>query len=215
MTRKALLLGVAFLVGLSAGAQEFPKAEVAAMYSYSRFSPSPHYTPNLNLNGGGGAITVNVNSCFGIKAEFTGYAGSQATFRIPAGNPIAPTGAIVKGDANLFTYLFGPQIKVRAHKYQPYVHFLFGGAHSTVYANAETACANICNPIAPTTGTGHPSQNAFAMAIGGGLDIPLNRRIALRVGQFDFLMTRFANRWDTDNQHNFRYSAGFVFNFGQ
>ncbi len=215
MTRKVLLLGLVILVGVAAVGQEFPKVEVAAMYSYARFSPSPHYTPNLNLNGGGGAVTFNINSYLGIKAELDGFAGSQATFTIPAGNPIAPTGAVVKGDANLFTYLFGPQIKYRAHKFQPYLHFLFGGAHTTAYANAETHCSGICQPIAPTSGSGHPSDNAFAMALGGGIDIPFNRRFALRVGQFDYLMTRFSNRWDTDNQHNFRYSAGIVFHFGQ
>src|SRR5258708_25988578 len=40
-----------------------------------------------------------------------------------------------------YTTLFRSQIKVRAHRFQPYGHLLFGGAHSNVYGNAfHTIC---------------------------------------------------------------------------
>jgi opacity protein-like surface antigen len=214
MQRKALLLAAVVMVGLAAFAQEFPRAEVGVMYSYSRFTPSTHYAPNLNLNGGGGEVAFNVNSWLGIKAELMGSGASKATFTIPSGDPIAPRGANVQVSGNLFTYLFGPRIRVPLGRFHPYLHALFGGAHSSVFANAESACSGICQPIAPTTASSKPSQNAFGMALGGGLDIPVGHVVGIRVAQVDYLMTRFTNRFATNNQNNFRYSAGVVFNFG-
>jgi hypothetical protein len=53
------------------------------------------------------------------------------------------------------------------------------------------------------------SDSAFTMAFGGGLDYNLNRKFAVRVGQFDYLPTRFGG----ETQNNFRYSAGVVVRF--
>jgi hypothetical protein len=214
MIRRSVLLGIVILVGLAAVAQEFPRAEVGVMYSYTRFSPSARYAPNLNLNGGGGSVTFNLTSYLGIKAELMGSGASKATFTIPKGDPIAPGGANVKVSGNLFSYLFGPQIRIPAGKARPYFHALFGGAHTSVFANAESACSGVCQPIAPAAGSAKPSQNAFGMAFGGGLDIPVGHVVGIRVAQVDYLMTRFSNRFATNNQNNFRYSAGIVFNFG-
>lgn len=223
MTRKALLVGSILILGLAACAQEFPRAEVAVTYSYARFSPATHYTPNMNLNGGGGSFTYNLNSWFGIKADLHGFGASKATFTIPPGSSILPsgTGATFKTSGNLFTYLFGPQIKIRAEKVHPYVHALFGAAHTSVFADAAVACPDcILNPLSSTTSTGTtvsraPSGNAFAMELGGGIDIPVHKNVAIRVGEVDYLMTRFNNSLETGNyQHNFRYSAGVLFSFG-
>jgi hypothetical protein len=213
--RKVALVGVVVLLTqLVLMAQENPRVEAAAMYSFVRFSPSAKYTPNLNLNGGGGSVTYNFSSYLGVKAELDGYAGSQATFIIPTGDPICPPGCRLTGDANLFTYVFGPQLKLRMRKIQPYFHVLLGGAHTTAFARAEAACTGVCQPIATGSRAAGPSDNAFAMTPGGGIDVPIGHTIALRVGQFDYLITRFKNRFDTTNQHNFRFSAGMVFNFG-
>jgi hypothetical protein len=47
------------------------------------------------------------------------------------------------------------------------------------------------------------------MAFGGGADVTLNKTFAVRVGQFDYLMTRFGG----DSQNNVRFSTGVVFKF--
>jgi hypothetical protein len=60
------------LVGLAAWSQDFPRAEVAADYSYSRFYPVAGGTQSLSLNGGGGALVVNVTNYFGIKMDLQG-----------------------------------------------------------------------------------------------------------------------------------------------
>jgi hypothetical protein len=52
------------------------------------------------------------------------------------------------------------------------------------------------------------------MAFGGGVDIPLNKHISIRPGEFDYLLTRFNNAFTNGNQNNLRYSAGVNFSFG-
>jgi outer membrane immunogenic protein len=100
------------------------------------------------------------------------------------------------------TYLFGPRFNWRHSRLNPYVQSLFGGAHAW-------------NSPSNTT------QNAFAMATGGGLDYNLTRHISIKPIQVEYLMTRFdsarlgpANGSFGDHQNDVRYSAGVVFKFG-
>src|SRR5262249_49093298 len=125
-----------------------------------------------------------------------------------------PNGAQGNASGDIFTYMFGPQIKVRAHGLHSFAHLLFGAAHANIYSNAYKA---ICTP---SVGTGScnfkqsPADDAFAMAFGGGVDIPLNHTISFRPAEIDYLLTRFTNPFANSNQNNFRYSAGLVFSFG-
>ena len=60
------------------------------------------------------------------------------------------------------------------------------------------------------------TSDAFAMAFGGGVDVPVSRTISLRPAEFDYFLTRFTNPFTgTNNQNNFRYSAGIVFTLGR
>ena len=202
---------VVLLLGLAASAQEFPRYEVAVDYSYARFNPNAAYTQAKSLNGGGGSIVINWNEYLGIKADFQGYGSNKTTFNIMP-NPRFPTGATGVVSGNLFTYMFGPQFKVRAHGLHPYAHLLFGAAHSNVYHNAY---GTICQPIVGSCAfKGAPSENAFAMAFGGGVDIPLHHVVSFRPVEIDYLLTDFTNQFANSNQNNFRYSAGVVFSFG-
>lgn len=91
-------------------------------------------------------------------------------------------------NAKLHSFTFGPTLRAPMGKATPYFHALFGGAHAS--------------------GAGM-SENAFAYAFGGGLDVNVGKRAALRIGQFDYFGTHF----QSENQKNFRYSAGVVFKF--
>lgn len=211
MMKKILLVTSILLLGLAAFAQEFPRGELAVTYSYLRYAPSAQYTKGHSLNGGGGGFTYNFNDYVGLKMDLGGFGSNTTTFTIPS-NSNFPVGGIGRVQGNLFTYLFGPQIKFRTPKLHPYGHLLFGGAHSNVYANAYKI---ICQPIAggcPTSKA--PSGDAFAMAFGGGVDIPVHHNVSVRVGEVDYLLTRFTNAFTDTNQSNIRYSAGIVFTFG-
>ena len=204
---KSIVFGAVLLFALGALAQDYSKAELAIDYTYFRYNPSHAYTKNgHSLNGGGGSIDYNFTEYLGVKAEFEGYGSYGYTFVIPA--PIvSPRGTIPAGtfhaNGNLFTYLFGPQLKFRAPHFQPYAHILFGGGHSNVYANLFT--------VSGSTGKA-PAGNCFALAFGGGVDFPVTKSIAIRPAEVDYVLTRFNNSV-TGNQSNFRYQAGVVFSF--
>jgi len=205
------MLGILLLFGAVAFAQDYAKVEVPVGYSYMRFNPENSNTvSSFSLNGGGGGVTVYVNHMFGITAEFNGYGSLSKTFVFPAtANSPCPAGCTVKADGNLFTYNVGPVLKYRSQHFEPFVEALFGGAHSNVYGNLFKACQGAC------TTSSNPSNNGFDFIIGGGIDIPVTKSIAIRPAQFDFVLTRFGNGFTNGNQNqsNFRYQAGVVFRF--
>jgi hypothetical protein len=89
------------------------------------------------------------------------------------------------------TYLFGPRINFRSkRRLDPYAQLLVGGVHSA--------------------GTGRVSANAYAMTIGGGLDVRAGDLVSLRVAQAEYLLTRFGGA----QQNNFRFATGIVLRFG-
>ena len=206
--RNVFLVSAAMLLGLTAFAQDYSKFEVAVDYSYVRYSPSHAYVRNsYSLNGAGGAVDYNFTRYIGVKAEFEGYGSNTQTFTAPPGSTVCPTGCSGSVQANMFTYLFGPQIGIRTGKFRPFANLLFGGAHSNFYANAHSLEGSAATA---------PAGNTFAMVFGGGFDIPVNHSgtIAIRPAEADYFYTRFNNS-QTGAQSNFRYQAGVVFNFGQ
>lgn len=84
-----------------------------------------------------------------------------------------------------FQYLAGPRFYARGYRTTPFVHALVGGM--TVVGG-------------PDNGTG------FAMGVGGGLDIDVGNRMAVRLFQFDYLPRRFDDQW----KHNIRVGVGLV-----
>lgn len=208
---KSTLLGAVLLLATAVWAQDFPRAEVAVDYSYARYAPSAAYTQGHSLNGAGGAAVYNINRYLGIKMDLQGYGSNTSRFVIPSTVNI-PGGGTANVSGNLFTYLFGPQVKLRTPKLQPWGQLLFGGAHSNVYGNAFK---NICQPLPGACRfSTAPAGNAFAMAFGGGVDIPITNTISFRPGEVDYLLTNFRNQFNGSNQNNFRYSAGVNFSFG-
>ncbi len=211
---KVFMIGAILLSGMATTwAQEFPRAEVAVDYAYQRYAPTIKYAQGHSLNGGGGSVVFNWNEYLGIKAELQGYTSSKVGFNIPV-TPTFPLGLQGNVQGNLFTYLFGPQLKVRAHRFEPFGSLLFGGAHTNLYGNAYK---NICQPVFPAncTVTKAPTAEAFALSVGGGVDIPINKVIAFRPGEFSYVMTRFSNPFTgTNNQNHFRYTLGINFSLG-
>jgi hypothetical protein len=53
------------------------------------------------------------------------------------------------------------------------------------------------------------------VVLGGGVDIKVTSHLAIRPIEVDYYLTRFINNFTTgnNNQNNFRYQAGLVFEF--
>src|SRR6516225_5771652 len=213
MIRRAACIGALFLAcSIMAWTQKAPKSELDLDYSFARYAPSASYTKGHSFNGGGGRIVFNVNHWLGIAGDFQGYNSNTTQFTIPAGSPNFPGGVNGSVSGNLFTYLFGPVIKFRNGPVQPFFDVLPGAAHSNVYGNAF---ATLCQPVAGRCSfSTTPQGNGFALSAGGGLDIPINRRVCIRPGEFDYLYTRFVNQFNNAGQNNFRYLAGLGVNMG-
>lgn len=210
--RKLLVTTAVLLSSISMWAQEFPRAEVGLDYSYARFSPSAPYSQGHSLNGGGGSIAYNFNEYIGIKMDLQGYGSTENRINISPNN-LFPNGLSGTAHGNLFTYLFGPQVTLRTHMVHPFGHVLFGGGHSNVYSNLfRQFCASQTGNC--PTFTKNPTNHAFAMAFGGGVDIPVGKHVAIRPAEIDYLLTTFDNPFTGgSNQHNFRYAAGVIFSF--
>ena len=211
-----LLLGIlACLVAIPATAQDsVPRVEVSGDYSYFRFTPAISQLPSRSLNGGGGSANFNLTNYFGIKAEFMGYGSTSwlTTFAAPV---VTPGGTIPAGtynaQGNMFTYQFGPTYTYRTETTNVFGEILFGGSITNGYPNLVKAI-NAGGGTLAATGEQHP----FTMVVGGGLDININKRIAFRPLEMDYVLTRYSNPVSfVNNQNSFRFLMGFVFRFGE
>jgi hypothetical protein len=109
--------------------------------------------------------------------------------------PVLP----LKTNSAMYTYLFGPRILSRkSDRAGPFAQILLGGGRLNASSGGIKA-----------------GENAFAIAIGGGLDVPFRSHFTIRVVEADYLLTRFANGSGVSAmQDNFRVSAGLVYRFG-
>src|SRR5271157_2753408 len=143
---------------MTAFAQDYPKFEVPIGFSFINVHPNIAGLTSFNVFGGGGGLVYNFTPLIGVKAEFDGYTQGSGQKLFQDGNLVGNV------SGNLFTYLFGLQIKKHSGKIQPFGEALFGGAHTNLDANickAEGGC-----------GSGSGSNNGFAMEYGLGLTSP-------------------------------------------
>jgi hypothetical protein len=198
--KKTLLLSAGLLIGVGvSAAQDVPKAEIAFGYSFINVHPEYPQISSFNVNGGGASFVYNIGNYFGIKAEFMGYTGG-------GGAQLRKYGYTGNVSGNLFTYEFGPQIKKHSGKIQPFGEALFGAGHTGVFGT-------IYNAINGIQAAGN-SNNAFAMELGGGLDIPVNRIISIRPVEADYILTEFSNNKAGATQNSFRYFGGIDLTLG-
>jgi hypothetical protein len=195
----------------TAYAQRF---EVFGDYTYFRYNPTITGLNTRSLNGGGGGAQVNFLKIFGLKGEFQGYMSTQTEVDVtsPISTPkgIIPIGTY-KSNATMFSYLFGPVVRIPTKHIRPFGELLFGGVNTNLYTQLNNSLIANGGKVDASGSTQHP----FALALGGGLDVAVNKSVAIRIGEFDFMLTRFTNIWtNSNNQHNFRYLAGVVFTFG-
>jgi hypothetical protein len=203
--RRLHVVWFVLLSSMAAWAQSVPQVEFAAGYTYMDFHANVPQLTSESFNGGGGAVVFNPLSWLGVKAEIMGYSfGSDWTHKLLA---LGYTGT---SGTSLFTYQFGPQYKKHSGKFQPYIQSLYGVAHSSGYEAVLRARGT--GTYVLTSGGGN---NAFAMELGGGLDIPISSHLQLRPAELDYQLTRFGFRNFSANQNNFKYFGGINFIFGE
>lgn len=192
MKIRTFIIAAMCISGFSAYAQEgsTPVVETGLNYTFTRINPGGSLT-SYNANGGSGYVEYNLNHVVGLVADLgANYASTVNGFSL---------------NNTTFTYLFGPRFNWRLSHFTPYVQTLVGGAR---FSNAY-------DPGSPSPVLG-VSENTFAAAIGGGVDVNLTDHIALKPIQVEYFMTQLPSEFVNVNQvqNNLRYSAGVVFKFG-
>jgi hypothetical protein len=202
MKRIALLIAAALLWGGVAFAQDNPRFEVTGDYSFFRStSPLSSAWDSINYNGGGGDVTFFLTPHFGAKADFQGYNSANQCANASYGFNGCAGG-------NLITYMFGPVVKYRINKFEPFGELLFGASHSNIFTNACNANIGLCATSSPTT-------TAFTVALGGGVDLKLTHHLGVRLFDVDYVPTHFTNNFSGGNslQNSLRVQTGIQFRF--
>lgn len=209
--RKSWLLAALLVVlgmALPVKAQDTSKFNVYVGYDYVHAQVSntsfgaPSGFSTLNFNGGSIQGAYNVLPYLAAVAEFGGY--YEAASPVFGGS---------YGPAGVISYMFGPRLNISRGRVSPYVQVLMG---------ASTLGPAIASKTGAQLNSGTDTE--FSMTAGGGVDVALSRRIAIRPAQVEYYLTRFytctlgppaANCTGiVRSQNNFRFSAGVVFRFG-
>jgi len=184
------------------GVSSYPRVEWFMGYSYVRAVPELAEGNRLvYLNGGSTSLALNFNRYFGIVGDFGGFNDSRLLL---TGAGLSANDQVDKG--TVFTYMGGPRLSFRYDRVTPFVQVLAGGIHASEIT--LSGCADNCTLL--------PSANALALTAGGGLDIRIRHRLALRLIQAEYMMTRFddLNTGSTANQNDMRLSTGLVLRYG-
>ncbi len=157
--------------------------------------------PKAEIFGGVSWLHIDNQGVPGVKTNYMGWdAGfgfnAKKWFGI-AGDFSGNYGRLLPNTPTVHSYtaVFGPQIAFGGEHARPFAHALFGINSTDIVSGGNSA---------------------FAMEFGGGLDLPVTPKFAVRLGQLDWLYTRhdFTGLGLKDNQKNLKFAAGVVFRFG-
>ncbi len=138
-----------------------------------------------NLQGVDASVTGNVNSWLGITGDFTGHYGNEQVSGI----------RLYK---NAHTVQGGPRFSKRGKRFTAFAHALFGATRFKQYATIDDTYIE-------------ESATGFTTTVGGGLDVTVSRRVAIRALQIDYFRPKFFGTPD----NRVRASFGVVFRLGK
>jgi hypothetical protein len=188
---RSLVLGIILLFAgaTAAKAQDSFRGDAAATYQWVHTNAGPGQCGCFGLNGGGLSGSWNFHGPWSLVTDISaGHANGAPT----AGSSLT-----------LVSYLGGVRYTIPQpwfegkHKPQPFGQFLMGAAHAAGGA----------------AGFGDGSYE-FALRLGGGVDVPVSSRFAVRVIQLDYYLTEFTNATN-NRQNNVLVGAGIVFHWSR
>ena len=163
-----------------------PRLDLSVGYNHVLANAPPGISDDFGLNRGTASATYHFKPWLGATAQYT---GGHA-------NNISSLGQ----NLTLMTYTAGPRVLYPRRRYVFFGQALFGGAHGS-------------DSYFPTSTGYSTSANSFAYSFGGGADVNVTRRIAIRALDVQFLHTAFANG-SSNVQRHLVVGAGIVFKFG-
>ncbi len=118
--RRLVLALIVFAASSLAFAQDVPKVELFAGYSYMNVNPTG-LTSSLNTSGWEGAVNYNLNKSFGIVGDVSGHYCCSGQ--------------------SIHNFMVGPQFSYRTEKYTAFFHGLVGGSHAVGLSQTDTNLA--------------------------------------------------------------------------
>jgi opacity protein-like surface antigen len=138
-----------------------------------------------NFHGWNGSVTGNITKSFGLVADFSGHYGNEQD------GPI-----LVNEDA--LSVHFGPRFSHRGKRLTPFVYALFG--FTRFHQSATISGQRLSD-----------ADTGFSSTLGGGLDVKLNNRVAIRAFQIDYFRPNFFG----EAHNRGRLAFGVVLQFGK
>lgn len=208
MTKWFLLLLMVLVSAPAALAQngDYSRYEFYGGYAYQRANNNAHSFDNNGAASIAGqqVILGNRDQAYnGFTAEFNQnpwrHVGLVTSFtgvydRTPYTNTV--NGHQFSAKAQRYDLLFGPRYNFRLGRINPFVEGMAGFEHMRV-----TFSENITNASRADT--------AFAMALGGGVDVHVSEHFDIRAIQADYVPTFF----NSTHQNNYRVGAGLKIKF--
>lgn len=205
--RKAILLTVFIICCAQLAHAQDSERKVEFFGGYSHLNtdleePDAPLDRFDNLDGFNVSVTGYLTKRFGITGDFSAHFRSQ-TEDLPGGT--------IRFRSRSFNYLGGPQVRfINSTRVTPFIHALAGVANNR-FAYRATA-----------TGTSTPAADVsvsvtdFALALGGGLDLRVSKRVALRLFQIEYNPVFLRDRPELNTNggrrlDNVRFSIGIVF----
>ena len=190
----ALIAVLSSAAAFPARAQEFPRWECLGGFSYANVglgSQANLFGP-VSKNYYGIHLGVNLNPYRNFSVVLTDLGIQSRGSRIP------PPFRHSNNDVVTSQALFGPELKIRSPKANGFAHALVGVTNTRLVETDSFGTSDLVR------------RTNLALGFGGGLDVNLRPRLAIRVLQADYVPTRLGGKW----QNDFRVSVGVVFRFG-
>jgi opacity protein-like surface antigen len=202
---------VAFLAfAMMATASDVPRFETYFGWDWIQFNPDRAPVSSFTANGGSAQFVYNFAKGFGVT--FDAGAVSRDTL----------SGILSNRQTH---FLVGPRYGFYNHsRFTPFGQILFGGSNGSVSLdvtdiNQVPTVLPTANPIILPDNVSvrlQASRTAFAMMVGGGLDIRLTKHVTYRLFDTDYYLTRPASliTGQDVNKNNFRVTTGVNFTWG-
>ncbi|MFZ3210013.1 MAG: hypothetical protein WA188_00720 [Terriglobales bacterium] len=189
--RKFVSVGI-LVLGLclaAAAADDAPTVEVYGGVSLLHIDDNGLHAPKRNFAGWDSEFQYNITKLLGITADIGGNYG-----RIAPGVP----------NSHSYTFAFGPTFSVIRRE------------HATIFVHTLLGENTISKNVIGGGDNASPTDSAFSMLWGGGIDVKVNPTFAIRLGQLDWLYTRhdLTSIGGKAFQNNIRLSGGIVINLG-
>lgn len=208
-----LMCSAAVALAQGTTSDDYPKVEVFVGYSAlgeansgRRITFGPTASTDSNYatpTGFETSVIGNFSKHFGIKGDFSAHFGDDSG-RSPF-TACTPTCTTVTQDfqfkTRVYNFLAGPEFKARnSTRFTPFAYALAGVAHTSATFTTSGPTLNVLLK---------KSENSFAMAVGGGLDIRAGKRASFR-GSIDYNPV-FIRDSGSDRRDLVRISLGLLF----